>query len=192
MAQSVLLGRIRPAGAAVNGDQGFDEDGLLRLFDSDPVEAEDKLRQLRFRLTKFFEWRRCQSAEDLVQETILRGFRRLAAGAPLTADPVHYFFGVAQKLVLEDRRAARRAQQSSPIDEEAFPLHTLAPVETNISLRQALDRLCPEDRELVIRYHLGGRDQLLSGEAARDSAVRVKVHRILRGLCQTLTRPART
>ena len=176
----------------MTGEPPFDEDGLLRLFDSDPVRAEEKLRQLRFRLTKFFEWRRCHSAEDLVQETILRGFRRLASGAPLTTDPVHYFFGVAQKLVLEDRRAARRAQQSTPIDEAAFPLDGLGQVETNISLQQALDRLRPEDRELVIQYHLGGRDELLSGQAARDSAVRVKVHRILRGLCQALTRPART
>jgi DNA-directed RNA polymerase specialized sigma24 family protein len=167
----------------------LDPDDLWRALDPDPQRAAEKLEDLRARLTKFFEWRRCDSPEDLAQETILRGLRKIVAGAQIyTDDPVYFFFGIAKMLVLEDRRAAYRQQQAVPLVETDHAVEPMQAVDTRLSLEQALGRLSPADREFFRRYHFD-REALLSQHRSHDSAVRVRAHRILSHLRKLIAVP---
>jgi DNA-directed RNA polymerase specialized sigma24 family protein len=151
-----------------------------KLFDSDEWRAEEKIAHLRRQLIKFFEWNRCQSPEDLTQEALTRGIRRLTSDAELsTTDPASYFLGIARNLVYESRRDAWRHREG----ETAENIHGSDPykdLDTRISLDQALARLPPEERAFLKQYHLGDRERLLSDDGASAGAIRVKAHRLLR------------
>jgi DNA-directed RNA polymerase specialized sigma24 family protein len=162
---------------------------ITRLLDPDPERAAEKYVDLLHRLTKFFEWRRCRSAEDLAQETMVRGFVRIRAGADIfTDDPAHFFFGIAQKLLFEDHRALVRDLRSDSIDD--LPLAStsddVASVEARVHLDQALERLPPAERSWLIRYHLGNREKLRQELRLTPEALRVKIHRCRRRLLRLL------
>jgi RNA polymerase sigma factor (sigma-70 family) len=158
---------------------------LLRVFDPDPDRAADKLADLFFRLKKFFSWRNCRSPEDLAQETLRRGFKRIAAGADIyTSNPSHYFLGIARNIVSEQRNAPPSVDDSSiDVDELAGTGSAdFREVEARIYLQQCLRHLVPEERDVLVRYHTQDRDELARELKLTTNALRVKVHRARRKL----------
>lgn len=155
-------------------------DQFLRLLDPDPDLAAAKYRDLFARLVKFFEWRNCRPADDLAQETLRRGLTRVAAGVDVyTADPNHYFFGIARFVALENWKAPR-LDSSGELDEQVSGLHTPAQIEAGILLDQCLAALDPVERALLLRYHTGDRDELRAEVGLDATALRVRVHRIVK------------
>ena len=105
---------------AVAGDAGLPfpgQDPLLRLLDPDPSAASEKLRRLRARLVRYFEWNQCSSPEDLAQESLMRCIRRLSEGQQVyAADPVSYIFGFAKTVLMERRGKLQERQLDEGFD----------------------------------------------------------------------------
>lgn len=99
------------------------------------------------------------TAEDVVQETMLRAWRNLDAIDPERGDPRSYLFTMARNVVID----AWRAEQRRPrlVSDEEF-LAT-QPVEDDLDARvdawmveQALERLSVEHRTVVDHLYYGG------------------------------------
>src|SRR5687768_14901619 len=156
-------------------------DNLLDIFDSNPARAEDKVRDLYFRLVKFFQWRHCPQPEELAQETLRRGFGRLRRDVTIyTEDPAPYFFGIARKIVLEARKP-QSIDCSVDIDDILDVAGTVDfhDTEVRICLEQCLERLTPGERQILDRYYSEepaevARDLGMSAGALRVKAFRAK------------------
>ena len=97
------------------GDGPLPPTDLLAVLDPDPVRAEARYGELRSQLVRFFEWQRHSDPEDAAQETLARGFRRVAAGVDTSAAGVHgYFFGIARNLVKEGKDVERSCSIRTP------------------------------------------------------------------------------
>ncbi len=131
-------------------------DLLLVAFDSDREVAGKKYLELRVALIRFFEWRGCPFPEDHADESVNRVARKISEGEAVR-DPAQYAIGVARMLLLEihkTREKERRALDELPLSEAApYEFEELEPrVEC---LKRCLQRLSPENREMIIQYYQG-------------------------------------
>jgi len=99
------------------------------------------------------------TAEDVVQETMLRAWRNLESIDPRRGDPRSYLFTVAKNVVIDRWRAEQRRPRLVTDDET---LATQA-VEDRLDARvdawmvqQALERLSSEHRAVVDHLYYGG------------------------------------
>ena len=169
---------------------------LLRGFDPDPEEAGRRYEQLRTRLISFFDWQGSPSAEEQADETFNRVARRLVEGAE-TDSLERYAFGVARNLLRENWRRPERL--ATPLDELPPAQHpAFDPVqrereeatglerETRLSyLRECLSQLPPANRELVLRYYQGerqdkirARKELADQLAVAPGHLRIQAYRL--------------
>lgn len=170
----------------VNRPHDESSERYLLLLDPDPGTAEEKYLALFERLVRFFEWRGVHDPDDLAQETLRRGFARIAKGADVYAeDPVYYFFGIA-KNVWRERWKDRPVDQSVDLDAQAAPWPGAVRADQRILLEQCLSLVGREDRELLVRYHTGDREQLRDELNVDANSLRVRVHRALQRLKRRL------
>jgi len=102
---------------------------MLDWLDTDRERAGSKYEAIRLRLIKIFTCRGCQAAEELADETINRVIARIVEIANgYQGDPALYFYGVAQKVFLEDARKSRGPQAHVPMDSPTVRLSTQAVV----------------------------------------------------------------
>jgi RNA polymerase sigma-70 factor (ECF subfamily) len=154
-----------------------DGHSYLQLLDRDPDRAAEKYGDLWLRLVKFFEWRDCGSPEDLAQETLARGFRRIADGVEVDADSlVSYFFGVARNVVHEDRRNRQRGSVSLDALPEVGTVD-ISRVEARICLQQCFSRLSQAERELLLGFYADDRRLVARRLHLTANALRVRAHR---------------
>ena len=167
-------------------------DAMLDWLDADRERAGNKYEAIRLRLIKIFTCRGCQAAEELADETINRVIARIVEIADgYRGDPALYFYGVAQKVFLEYSRKAHGPQAHVPLDYAAVSLSTQGVVlvedfEPEYScLEQCLERLLPENRDLVVRYYqqerqakIDHRKMLASELGIAVNALRLRAHRI--------------
>ena len=156
------------------------EDAYLRLLDPVPVRAQEKYEELFRRLERFFEWRRCESPEDLAQETIFRVLNKVARGE-LTinaGDITPLFYGFAKNLLLESRRAAARNRTEELTELLAPETEGAGSAESRILVAQCLKALSARERRLLIAYYSGDRDELRRNLNLSDGALRVAVLRV--------------
>ena len=161
---------------------------LLGLLDPDPAKAATEYEALRTRLTRLFEWRGARDPEALVDETISRVARRLEDGVEIRAsDPYRYFCGVAHMVFKEMLRQRRRERKLE--DPANWPQEHFLPEEPEDPrmevLRECLEDLDDEQRELILEYHRGeGRERIENRRAIAArldtplNALRIRVHRI--------------
>lgn len=155
---------------------------LLALLDPDPVRAEASYRELRSQLVRFFAWRKCPDPEDFTQETLARGFKRIAGGVDMSVAGVRgYFFGIARNLVKESWTPPRE-QLLGPADWERRPstARHLERVEARLALKEYLGHLGAGERRLIIRYYTEDRLALSRELGVSSGHLRVMVHRIKR------------
>jgi DNA-directed RNA polymerase specialized sigma24 family protein len=88
---------------------GFDK--LLATLDADREQAGVKYESLRARLIKFFEWRNCESAEELTDTVFDRVTKKIAAGEQIE-NVAAYAVTVAQFIFKEDSRRRERLFES--------------------------------------------------------------------------------
>lgn len=158
---------------------GHENARFLELLDPDPELARAKYLQLFKRLAKFFEWRNCQPADELAQETLKRGFKDLAAGREVFAsDPSQFFIGYAKNIAREARKV-RRTDSLTDAPEPVSSFGTAGQVEARLLLAQCLAVLSSRERDLVSRYYAGEATQLTRELGISAATLRVRVFRLV-------------
>jgi len=131
-------------------------DRLLASLGADRDSAGEHYLETRAKLIRFFEWRRCPSPEDHADETINRVARRLVEGEKIL-NPAGYCLGVARLLVLEINKECIKQEQAL----RELPRSTITSDQSDESesridrLRQCLQKLSPDDYELILQYYHG-------------------------------------
>ena len=137
---------------------GFDQ--LLATLDADREQAGAKYESLRVRLLKFFEWRNCESADELTDTVFDRVVKKIQAGEQIQNINA-YAATVAQFVFKEDCRSRARLFQSiedNPAIENLTA--TNGSVETEETddarldcLEKCLAEFSEENRRLVTAYY---------------------------------------
>jgi len=137
-------------------------DRLLGLLDSDPQTAGHKYEVLRNKLTGFFRWRGSTGPEELADMTIEQVARSLIDGKRLGAqNPYLYFHEAAIDVLKSHWKQTERDDKAPgfPLSNSASPAGghralNKAVCEQQVQcLKQCLNRLSAEDRDLIIKYH---------------------------------------
>lgn len=168
-----------------SGEMGDSLLSVLSLLDPAPATAEEKYRQLRRRMVRYFEWNNVLDPEEATDETICRVQRRLMEGVQIqTANPQSYFYGVAANVLREIRRIARESK-SEPLDtwhESIGSREDVNKLERGILLRQCLLQLEENERELLLAYYSGKIQECCARFDLSPNGLRVRVCRIKKRL----------
>ncbi len=163
---------------------------------SEPADvAAGRLEELREPL-KIFAARRLRdwaAAEDVAQEALTSGLEALRAGRLENPDALPgYLFQTALHLCFRRFRSADRERRAlarfQPGHSAEDVLGTLLSEERAVQLRQAVETLEPEERQLLQMTY---RDELDSEAIGRElgirsDAVRARRHRVIRRLARVL------
>jgi len=135
-------------------------EGLLQKLSLNRDVAAAEYGRLRFRLTKFFQWRGCSEPETFADRTLDRLARRLEAGEQI--DPIYsYCCGIGRMLLLEAHRERERqegalqqwaSESAASGHQEAVPLK---------ALMKCLAKLPTETQDLVLDYYQGEKQDLI-------------------------------
>lgn len=166
---------------------------LFQLLEPGARSVEEGFRLCRFKLIKFFAWRRCEDPDNLADETISRLLKNVRAGLEISAtNPYSYVYAIALNVYKEYARAKMKAAALRESDEAR---RDPTPPTADDCQRQCFERLPQEKQALLVRYYLEGDDPQ---EIARDNgltlnAMRLQIHRIKQGLrrcCEDCRKPS--
>jgi len=150
--------------------------------------TDAEFQALHVKLRRFFEWNRCSSPEDLAQDTVLRGLRRLAEGEENYAEnPQSYFLGIARNVLREEWKKPRIEQ--APEQDCPDRRDQLAALQWRILLRECLCRLTRRERDLIVGYILDGAEDAAKQFGITQNAVRIRVSRIRDKIGRSLRGP---
>jgi len=160
--------------------------GRLLAWLDDGVDSDGETYvEMRRRLVSYFDRRNRLSADELADETLSRIGRTLEKDGTITVrPPARYCYVVAKFVLLED---VRRERLHVSLDEHrngaASRMHTKALVEPDEgraaqelrleSIDSCLQKLKPEQRELIVEYYRDARRQKI--ERRRDLAKRLGI-----------------
>lgn len=156
---------------------------LLAWLDPDRDVAGEKYEDLRRGLIKIFTSNGCHGAEDLADETINRVTNKLSEiKKDYKGDPARYFYGVAKKIVHEDRR-----RPPAPPPAPTWKSDDVDPEYE--CLERCLEELSAENRELVLEYYqdekrakIDHRRRLAEKLGIALNALRIRAYRIRNSL----------
>lgn len=152
---------------------------LLAWLDPDREVAGQKYEHIRCGLIKIFINNGCHCVEDLADESINRVANKLnQIKGSYEGDPSLYFYGVARKIVYEDRRRTPTPKPTVTWDTEE--------VEPEFEcLERCLEKLTAESRELVLQYYqeekkakIDNRRKLADKLGIALNALRIRAYRI--------------
>jgi DNA-directed RNA polymerase specialized sigma24 family protein len=160
-------------------------------------EAVDGCRDVMRRLALFFAARRCPDADDLAEETMIRvagKCRQVIVGSQ--GERLAYFYGVARHVLQEWRRetqhegAAIEALGREPaLRARAAPRGAEMAERAHGCVERCMTTLSPGDQELIIGYYaveksvkIESRRKLAAERGRTANALRIEVHRIMKGL----------
>ncbi len=152
-------------------------DSLLSCLGDDRERAGEQYLEIRRNLIRFFEWRGCPFPEDHADETVNRVARKISEGEEIR-NPSGYFIGVARFLVLEILKA--RAKESHALGELASA--SVESVDTSASeariecLRQCLQKLPSDNRELILHYYQGDKGEKIENRKKLTARLGVPVN----------------
>lgn len=138
-----------------------------------------------------------RAAEDLLQETFLRVFAARQTYRPLAAFRT-WLFTVARHLVIDRaRRSGSEAEGNAKdtldalVDPDASPLQHIEAQELAERLERGVRQLPPAQREILLLSRVVGlsHDEVARVTGTSAAAVRVALHRALRGLRAWLGSP---
>lgn len=171
---------------------------LLFCLDSDLECAANKYVAVCRRLEKFFEYRGCHSPLEYADETLNRVCRRLYEGEVIEKADLHaYIYGVARNILREYGNCRERhfiaidclqPQESPSIDPaevEDKQSELLRRERLYEQLERCMQRLSPENRDLLINYYKGekierieNRRRLADSLGTTTNALKIRVHRM--------------
>lgn len=133
---------------------------LLTLGDGDRESGSEKYLEIRTNLTRFFEWRACSFPEDHADETINRMAKKVAEGEEIL-NPSGYALGIARLLVLEILKGRQREQSALTEIGQANEAYVDSDNgEDQLEcLRNCLQTLSPDNRELILQYYQGEKNE---------------------------------
>jgi len=172
LGRSILLGGFYPAGRMVVDPVGETRrqkwsltqqafDGLLATISPDRSTAADRYLAIRRNLVRLFEWRGCATPDEYADEAINRCAKKIGDGEEIR-DVSTYCIGIARMLVLEMSR--ERGKEARPLDKAPEPQIIPAEPEGDAELRmeclrRCLDELSPDNRNLILHYYQGEKDE---------------------------------
>jgi RNA polymerase sigma factor (sigma-70 family) len=146
--------------------ESFDQ--LLASLGSDREAAGARYLEIRRNLVRLFEWRGCATPDEYADETLNRCARKIAEGVEIQ-DLATYAVGVARMLVLEMNREKVRQPMSLEKAPEPYtlPLQPADDDEVRIDcLRNCLNKLSPDNRELILLYYQGDKGDKIENRKA--------------------------
>ena len=119
-------------------------------------------------MIRLFAWRGCPFPEDHADETFNRVARKISEGEEIRNAPA-YVIGVARLLVLEILKA--QSKQREALDRwQKFEVSEDTQSELRSEcLQRCLDRLTPENRELIVQYYQGEKRAKIENRVLADS-----------------------
>lgn len=127
---------------------------FLSRLDTDREQAGERYEKIRRKLIKFFTWENCPHPEDHADEAINRLAKRIGDGEAIQ-DLNKYLYGVAHLILLETLKERQREQAS--LEQLSYLRPTSADTEADesalVCLKQCLERLSAESRELILQYY---------------------------------------
>jgi DNA-directed RNA polymerase specialized sigma24 family protein len=124
---------------------------------SSELRDAEQYRRLREKLITYFSRRGRSDAEDLADETIMRGWKRLAEGATLTAPLGAFLYGIARNVLREkigeENRLDQLDEQTPTPLSRANPFADLWQKEVDQCVGQCWQALKQEERETYINFH---------------------------------------
>lgn len=152
------------------------EEFLLRV-EPYPPTPEERYKQLRLKLIKFFSWKRCEDPEALADETVRRFLRSLVEAEITRALSYSVVYALASNLYIEYRRS--KLQEDS-LSEDLD--RSLRSVSDNFEdcRAECLERVSPAQLTLLSEYYLGieSREKLAQALGISTNALRLKVYRL--------------
>jgi RNA polymerase sigma factor (sigma-70 family) len=154
-------------------------DRFLASLDPDRERAGEKYIQIYGKLQLYFRWQGVSFPEDCVDETMYRVARKIAAGVEIR-NPTGYFHDVARSVLKEYRRqgetetSIQAMMPASDISETHISESDLELERHYNCLNQSIQRLPPEDRELIMQYYKGN-TRMKKGESHKELAERLGV-----------------
>ena len=154
-------------------------ESLLRWLSSDREQAGKRYEDIRGRLMKIFGSRGCAEPDLLADETINRVAKRVEEiSKTYEGDPALYFYGVANKIHLEQLR------KQKPI-EKLLPVPALDDYEEEYTcLEGCIGHLPARSRDLVLQYYeheqqdkIGQHQRLAERLGIGLNALRIRAHR---------------
>lgn len=140
------IGKLTPQLKAESNQEAFNK--LLAWLDPDRDKAGEKYKQIQFRLIRIFACQGCYEPEDLADETLDVVMRKIDwLIENYEGDPALFFYGVAKKKHLEQKRR-KPLPKPPPPDPPREEIECAAEC-----LDNCLEKLTAEDRRLVVRYH---------------------------------------
>jgi DNA-directed RNA polymerase specialized sigma24 family protein len=166
-------------------------DGLLATLGPDRSTAADRYLAIRRNLVRLFEWRGCPTPDEYADEAINRCAKKIGEGEEIR-DVATYCVGIARMLVLEMSR--ERSKEARPLDKAPEP-QTMAPEPQDDRefrmecLRRCLDQLSPDNRNLILHYYQGEKDEKIKNRkglmqlfGVPASTLRMRALRLREGL----------
>lgn len=168
--------------------KSFESSDPLAQFSPDPEIAEREFAELRNRLIKFFEWNGAADADDLADDTLFRVFRSLREGMAPSGSLQHYAHAIAA-YVLKESRVIRKAEELPELAEAQENRESLGHAERTLLAQELLNTLSKEDRALLTSYFKHDRAATAARFGLTSTALRLKIHRILRKLSRVASEP---
>jgi len=155
-------------------------EALLRWLAPDREEAGKRYEEIRHKLIRIFACRGCGESDILADETINRVARKV--GELVTTyqgDPRLYFYGVANKIHLEQLKKAKpRVTEWHETKEEDYEPEFEC-------LERCMDKLTMNNRDLVLKYYDHEKDAKIEQRRRLAetlniglNALRIRAHRI--------------
>ena len=153
-------------------------ESLLRWLNSDREQAGKRYEEIRSRLIKIFSARGCAEPDLLADETINRVAKRVQEiSETYEGDPALYFYGVANKIHMEQLR------KQKPI--ETPPVPDLDDYEDEyVCLEGCIGHLPARSRDLVLQYYeheqqdkIAQHQRLAERLGIGLNALRIRAHR---------------
>lgn len=154
---------------------------LLARLEPNFSDSEARYKHLRLKMIKYFDWRHCEDAEGLADETIVRTVNSLMMGKEILADnPYIYLYAVAKNIYREYVRKQIK-QENLLVDLLELPVHAESYQDCSVECLQQL----PSDKlKLLQQYYLDAksRDALAQDLNVSLNALRLQVHRLKKEL----------
>ena len=154
-------------------------ESLLRWLHSDREQAGRRYEDIRSRLIKIFGSRGCAEPDLLADETINRVAKRVdEVSRTYEGDPALYFYGVANKIHMEQLRKQKPIERLAPVpDLDDYE-------QEYVCLEGCIGHLPARSRDLVLQYYEHeSQDKIAQHQRLAErlgiglNALRIRAHR---------------
>jgi DNA-directed RNA polymerase specialized sigma24 family protein len=155
-------------------------DDLLSSLEPNLTSRDQRYNQLRWKMFKFFEWRRCADPWELADETITRLVKNVQSGTEVQS--YSYIYTIANNVFREYHRSTKRDAALIA----SLPARYQAADPLLDCKKYCFKQLDRDKRELLERYYAGQATSEELAEIMKTSLrnLRLRIHRIKKKLAE--------